>query len=171
MDATILNILKTGCSMQIDLFCVGKQDRNFLSLVQFYKQRIQHFSEINIYELEVKNIKDEVKRNQLENEKLIDLIKKRQKSRYINLWACDPTGQAFSSEQIATRISQKIDSGQALGFLIGGSMGLNQKTLEMCSQKISFSNMTFPHQLFRVILLEQIYRGLSIISGVPYHKA
>ena len=157
--------------MQIDLFCVGKQDRQFFTLVEFYEQRIQHFANLKIYELEVKNIKDEVRRNQIENEKLTELIKKRQKTKYINLWACEPTGQSFSSEQMAAKISHKRDMGQALGFVIGGSMGLNQKTLEICTEKLSFSKMTFPHQLFRVMLLEQIYRSLSIINGVPYHKA
>jgi len=157
--------------MQIDLFCVGKQDRQFLSLVEFYKQRIQHHAKLNIFELEVRNIKDEVKRNKIENQKMIELIKKRQKTKSINLWACDPKGQSLSSEQMAFKILQKKDTGQALGFLIGGSMGLSHLSLEMCSQKLSFSKLTFPHQLFRVMLLEQIYRSLSIIDGVPYHKA
>ena len=156
--------------MQIDLFCIGKQDRQFLSLVEFYKQRIQYHAKLNIYELEVKNIKDEVKRNQIENQKMIELIKKRQKLKQMNLWACDPKGQSFTSEQMAFELSKRKDAGQALGFLIGGSKGLSPSTLEMCSQKLSFSKMTFPHQLF---LRHAFGASLSQFShnwGIPYHK-
>ena len=157
--------------MQIDLFCVGKQDRQFAALVEFYSQRIKHYANLEVNELEVKNIRDEMKRHQLENEKLVQLLTKRNKSGFVKLLACDPRGEAFSSEQMANKILQIKDSGQALGFIVGGSRGLNERVLGMCTQRISFSCMTFPHQLFRVMLLEQVYRGLSIIHGAPYHKA
>ncbi len=157
--------------MQIDLFCVGKQERQFGYLVESYSQRIQHYAKFKIHELEVKNVRDESQRQRLENEKLVKILKKRDITPFSQLWACDLRGKAFSSEQVADQILQMQNSGQTLSIIVGGSRGLDDNVLGMCSQRISFSKMTFPHQLFRVMLLEQIYRWLSIIHGTPYHKA
>ena len=80
-------------------------------------------------------------------------------------------GKMFSSEQLAGKISQLGISGEShIQFIIGGSLGLSEKVLKEADLLLSFSKMTFPHQLMRVILLEQIYRSYRIIQGEPYHK-
>ena len=80
-------------------------------------------------------------------------------------------GKMFSSEQLAGKISQLAISGEShIQFIIGGSLGLSEKVLKEADLLLSFSKMTFPHQLMRVILLEQIYRSYRIIQGEPYHK-
>ena len=80
-------------------------------------------------------------------------------------------GQMLSSEQFAQKIDQLGIGGTShIQFIIGGSLGLSPQVLSRADAKLSFSKMTFPHQLMRVILLEQIYRGYRIICGEPYHK-
>ncbi len=73
--------------------------------------------------------------------------------------------------EFADSLSQKMTEGcSRVAFLIGGSLGLSQGALARCQEKLSFSAMTFPHQLFRVMLLEQIYRAFRIMGNEPYHK-
>ena len=80
-------------------------------------------------------------------------------------------GKMLSSEQLADKISQLGVKGEShIQFIIGGSLGLSEKVLKEADMLLSFSKMTFPHQLMRVILLEQIYRSYRIIQGEPYHK-
>ena len=80
-------------------------------------------------------------------------------------------GQMLDSEQLADKIEKWGVSGiSQIVFVIGGSLGLSKAVLNRADYKLSFSKMTFPHQLMRVILLEQIYRGFRIIANEPYHK-
>jgi len=80
-------------------------------------------------------------------------------------------GKNLSSEDLADKIENlMIDGINDITFLIGGSLGLSQEVIQRSNFKLSFSKMTFPHQLMRVILLEQVYRGFRIIKGEPYHK-
>ena len=80
-------------------------------------------------------------------------------------------GQMLDSVELSQKISKLgIDGISHIVFVIGGSLGLSSRVLKRADYKLSFSRMTFPHQLMRVILLEQIYRSYRIISGEPYHK-
>lgn len=80
-------------------------------------------------------------------------------------------GKMLSSEQLAGKINQLGVGGKShIQFIIGGSLGLSDKVVKEADMLLSFSKMTFPHQLMRVILLEQIYRSYRIIQGEPYHK-
>ena len=79
-------------------------------------------------------------------------------------------GEKLSSEGLAKKIKGLTDSGKDMTFVIGSSCGLSDRVKKAADMRLSFSDMTFPHQLMRVILLEQIYRGFRIISGEPYHK-
>jgi 23S rRNA (pseudouridine1915-N3)-methyltransferase len=80
-------------------------------------------------------------------------------------------GEAMSSVQLAGRLEALTTAGESsLVFIIGGSLGLSPEVLGRADMKLSFSKLTFPHQLMRVILLEQIYRSFRIIRGEPYHK-
>lgn len=84
--------------------------------------------------------------------------------------ACEPSGQNFTSEGFAEIFCDARDTSKKVVCVIGGSRGLDSKILERANLKISFSKMTFPHELFRVILLEQIYRAFTILAGKKYHK-
>ena len=85
--------------------------------------------------------------------------------------ALDLKGKHLTSEEFAQFISEKAVMGRPdLTFIIGGSLGISQEVLARADYKLCFSKMTFPHQLFRVMLIEQIYRGFRIINGEPYHK-
>jgi len=87
------------------------------------------------------------------------------------LVALDVRGEPVSSEQLSKRIDRLTLTGRSdITFIIGGSLGLPQEALERADWRLSFSKLTFPHQLMRVILLEQIYRNFKIARGEPYHK-
>jgi 23S rRNA (pseudouridine1915-N3)-methyltransferase len=87
------------------------------------------------------------------------------------LIALDIKGKQLSSEALAEKIETLSVYGTShITFVIGGSLGLSDEIINKADMKLSFSKMTFPHQLFRVILLEQIYRAFRIIKGEPYHK-
>ena len=79
-------------------------------------------------------------------------------------------GEALSSEELAQRLQELSIRGRRIVFIIGGSLGLHDSVLARADMRLSFSKMTFPHQLMRVVLLEQIYRSFRIIKGEPYHK-
>jgi len=92
-------------------------------------------------------------------------------SRDAYVFALEIQGEKPDSVSFAKLINQLMLQGKShIIFMIGGSLGLHQSVSETADQALSFSNMTFPHQLMRVILLEQIYRGFRIIKGEPYHK-
>ena len=84
--------------------------------------------------------------------------------------ALDLNGKQFTSEEFSKKIEDISMENSSITFIIGGSLGLNEEVLNMCNQKISFSKMTFPHQLFRVFLLEQIFRAFKISNGETYHR-
>jgi len=85
--------------------------------------------------------------------------------------ALDLTGESVTSPQLAKKIDKLATQGRSsLTFIIGGSLGLHQQVLEKAAWRLSFSSLTFPHQLIRLILLEQIYRSFKIIKGETYHK-
>ena len=86
------------------------------------------------------------------------------------LLACDRRGNACSSEELAAELRTMQDSGAKICFVIGGSHGLTEEVLGKASRTVSFSHLTFPHELFRIMLLEQLYRAFTIIAGKKYHK-
>lgn len=79
-------------------------------------------------------------------------------------------GEAYTSEGFAAMLAQAQTDGRRLVFVLGGSLGLSPAVLARCDKRLSLSNMTLPHQLARVVLLEQVYRGMRIVHGHPYHK-
>jgi len=84
--------------------------------------------------------------------------------------ACDRRGASYNSQQLADKLRNAQDRGAKICFVIGGSHGLSAAVLQRANFAVSFSSLTFPHELFRVILLEQIYRCCTIIAGKKYHK-
>lgn len=143
---------------KINIICVGKIKEEFYrSAVNEYLKRLSRFAKVEIKELsEGKNLLEEG-----EN------ILRQTKGKIIALCI---EGKKQSSEEFAKTIKSYIDKGEELSFIIGSSCGLSNEVKNSADIKLSFSEMTFPHMLMRVILVEQIYRAFMINVGSEYHK-
>ena len=159
--------------MKITILCVGKVKEKFYRMaIDEYVKRLGRYCKLEIIELADEKTPD----NASEHEET--LIKDKEGERILKNIRREATvialaieGKMFSSEQLVGKISQLAISGEShIQFIIGGSLGLSEKVLKEADLLLSFSKMTFPHQLMRVILLEQIYRSYRIIQGEPYHK-
>ena len=159
--------------MKITILCVGKVKEKFYRMaIDEYVKRLGRYCKLKIIEVSDEKTPD----NASEHEE--SLIKDKEGERILKNIRREATvialaieGKMLSSEQLAGKISQLGISGEShIQFIIGGSLGLSEKVLKEADLLLSFSKMTFPHQLMRVILLEQIYRSYRIIQGEPYHK-
>lgn len=157
--------------MDIEIICVGKLKEKYLKDgINEYTKRISRFAKVSIKELKdepsTESKSEEAKVLEIEGKRIIEAIKK---NNYVI--ALDIKGEKLSSEQLAEKIETlKIAGVSSVSFIIGGSHGLSEEVRNRADYKLSFSDMTFPHQLMRLILAEQIYRALTIEQGLPYHK-
>lgn len=149
----------------INLVCVGNLKEKFSKdEQQEYSKRLSSFCKLNIIEIK--------EQNHLENPTLIlekegeDILKKLKG--YVVL--CDVNANQISSEMFAKKIDSLMQKNSTLTFVIGGSYGVSKTVAENAHEKISFSMMTFPHNLFRIMMLEQLYRSFAILNGKTYHK-
>ena len=156
----------------INIICVGKiKEKFFKDAIDEYSKRLSKYCKLNIIELPDEKIPEKTNQN-IENEiktkecnNIINHIKK--DSYVISL---DLTGKQLSSEEFSKNIENISMQSSQITFIIGGSLGLTDKVLSMSNQKICFSKMTFPHQLIRVFLLEQIFRAFKISRRETYHR-
>lgn len=138
------------------IIAVGKIKRDFVkSGIKFYQKQI---SKLNIIEIKQTN-------KELEGTTILTLLKPND-----FVVALDIQGSIFTSEEFSKKLDTYKNNSKSLVFLIGGSTGLSDEVKLRADELISFSKLTFPHELFRLILIEQIYRAESIIAGKPYHK-
>ena len=144
--------------IKIDIVCVGKIKEEFYrAAVAEYAKRLSRFCKLEIIELpEGKNLEEEG-----------NTILKRMRGYVVALCV---EGDKLSSTEFASKLKALCDRGEHITFLIGSSYGLSASVKQASHQKLSFSDMTFPHQLMRVILCEQIYRAFMINGGGEYHK-
>lgn len=144
----------------IRVLCVGKIKEKYLEeLINDYKKRIGKYIKIEIIELkDDSDYKVEVS-NLLKNIRLSDY----------NI-GLDIKGKMYKSEEFAEKIDKILPYNSNITFIIGGSLGLSDEVRDVCNELISFSSLTFPHGLFRGILLEQIYRACKINNHESYHK-
>ena len=152
--------------MKINIVAVGKIKDDFLkAAVEEYKKRISRFAEITVIELpEAPPSKTEAEQIAFESSEIFPKLKG-------VIIATDIDGKQLSSKDFSSFIESKCVSGESeFTFVIGGSYGLDDKIKNSAALRLSFSKMTFPHQLFRVMLCEQIYRALTIKNNLPYHK-
>lgn len=152
--------------MKINIVCVGKiKEKYFLDAIDEYKKRLSRFVSFNIIEVDEASKEENLDtKNEIEGKKLLE------KCSGINI-CLDRQGKELESTQLAKFIENKQVSGVSeISFVIGGSNGLSKEILEKATLILSFGKITFPHQLFRVVLTEQIYRAITIINGLPYHK-
>lgn len=152
--------------MKVNIICVGKiKEKFFTDAINEYLKRLSRFADVKIIEVdEASNITNLEQKSKIEGERLLS------KSSGI-IVALDGGGRLFSSSEIADFIHKKeVNGDSVISFIIGGSNGLSKEVLDRSSLILSFGKITFPHQLFRVVLMEQIYRAFTIIAGLPYHK-
>ncbi len=159
--------------MKIRILCVGKVKEKYLrDAIDEYMKRMQKFADMEI--LEVSDEKTEERASETEMESVLSKEGERL-MKFIGdrdfVTVLDICGVKVSSEGLAERIKNTILKGSStLDFVIGGSLGLSDSVKKRADFRLSFSDMTFPHQLMRVILLEQIYRAFKINNNEPYHK-
>ena len=157
--------------LHINLYCVGKVKEQYLrDAIDEYLKRISKYCSISIIELPDKPIPE--KSNSTLESQIIEaesngIINKINISSY--KIALDLTGKQYTSEEFAEKINKIQLSNSTISFIIGGSLGLSDDLKRICNEKISFSKMTFPHQLMRVIFLEQLFRSFKINNNEKYH--
>ena len=159
--------------MQIDIICVGKVKEQYLrDAIAEYSKRLGRYCKLNILEVAdektpehaSEGVERQIKAK--EGERIAKHIKP---GAYVIALAID--GQQVTSEGFARKIDQLgIQGVSHIQFVIGGSIGMDDAILRQANYKLSFSKMTLPHQLMRVILLEQVYRAYKINAHEPYHK-
>ena len=159
--------------MKITILCVGKiKEKYFTDAIAEYSKRLSRYCKLEILEAADEKTPDragEALERQIKEREAQRVLKYLKEDSYVIALAID--GKKFTSEKFASCIDDLGVKGVShITFLIGGSLGMDQSLLDRADLKLSFSDMTFPHQLMRVILLEQIYRAYRIISGEPYHK-
>ena len=147
----------------IKIICIGKLKEDYLKkAMEEYKKRITKYSKIEMIELE-----DESNGNILEKEKTKILKYINEKDYVITL---EIDGSSIDSMELSKKIESIYLNYSNITFIIGGSYGLNDDIKKRSNYALSFSKLTFPHQLFRVMLLEQIYRSFKIMHHETYHK-
>jgi|SRR5699024_4543622 len=159
--------------MHIQIIGVGKVREKYLKLgIAEFEKRLQPYCKLSIIELADEQAPENL------SEKELNLVKNKEGERILSrvketdyVIALDIQGKQHSSESLSVMIEQLSYQGKnKIVFLIGGSNGLSDTVLKRANDKLSFSKMTFPHQLMKLILLEQVYRGFKIMKGEPYHK-
>lgn len=159
--------------MKITVACVGKiKEKYFTDAVNEYAKRLSRYVTLNIEEVPDEKAPENMSEAQMLNVKEIEgqrLLKKISKDSYIVALVIG--GKKMRSESLADFMADSMVKGVShITFVIGGSLGLSNEVIKGADLKLSFSDMTFPHQLMRVILLEQIYRANRIMKNEPYHK-
>ncbi|SHM97221.1 23S rRNA (pseudouridine1915-N3)-methyltransferase [Anaerosporobacter mobilis DSM 15930] len=159
--------------MKITVLCVGKIKEKYFTLgIDEYAKRLSRYCKLEIIEVPDEKTPD----NASENEELQIKAKEGDKLlRYIKdnafVIALAIEGKMLTSEELSEKMEQLgINGDSNVVFVIGGSLGLDKRILDRADYKLSFSKMTFPHQMMRMVLLEQVYRGFRIMKGEPYHK-
>lgn len=158
--------------MNINIICLGKlKEKYLLDGVNEYLKRISKYSNIKIIELPDEAIPENASSKEIENIQKIEAekIKKNIKSQDYNI-TLDLTGKQLSSEEFASKIEDITIKGfSTINFIIGGTTGLSRELVTNSNFVFSFSKLTFPHQLIRLFLTEQIFRAFKILNNEKYH--
>ena len=159
--------------MNISIIVVGKLKEKYLKTgIDEYLKRMSSYAKVEIVEIPDEKAPEELSAAEMEQVKQKEgekLLAKLSQDSYVIALAID--GRMKSSEELADSLDKLATYGKSkIAFVIGGSLGLSDEVLKRANEKLSFSKMTFPHQLMRLILLEQVYRAYRINRGEPYHK-
>jgi 23S rRNA (pseudouridine1915-N3)-methyltransferase len=159
--------------MNIQIVCIGKlKEKYWIEALSEYRKRLSKYCTISIDELKEERLSDNASPAQeqevieKEGERILGRLKA---GTYVI--ALDIRGKALSSEELAEAMNNLAINGRSdVAFIIGGSLGLSKAVLQRADMRLSFSKMTFPHQMMRIILLEQLYRSFKINRNETYHK-
>jgi 23S rRNA (pseudouridine1915-N3)-methyltransferase len=157
--------------LKINILAIGSIKESYIKLgIDEYQKRLSRFVDLTILELpetplKTPNKEDIKKALQVDGVHLKKVIPQ---GAYVII--LDRQGQVFTNEALANRIDTLQQKNSQLVLIIGGSHGVDESIVALAKEKWSFSALTFPHQLFRLFLLEQIYRSMTILKGHPYHK-
>lgn len=158
--------------LTINIICVGKvNEKYFKDSIQEYSKRLSKYCKLNILELPDEKIPDKINENlsyHIESKECDNIINHIKRDSYII--CLDLTGKEISSIEFSKKIENISMQSSNISFIIGGSLGLTEKILNLSNEKLCFSKMTFPHQLIRIFLLEQIFRAFKISNGETYHR-
>ncbi len=158
--------------IKISVICVGKiKEKYWIDAIAEYSKRLSRYCKLSVIEVADEKTKEGASDSEC------DVIKKKEAEKILKkieddglVCTLEIKGKRFKSEEFASFIDESANRTSHIQFIIGGSLGLHKSVIERSDMAISFSDMTFPHQMMRVILLEQIYRGFRITNGEPYHK-
>ena len=159
--------------MKISIVSVGKLKEKYLKQgIQEYLKRLGAYAKVDVIE-----VADEKAPENMSEAEMLE-VKRKEGERILSQIAPDTyvitleiNGKMLSSEQLAAKMDELATYGKSkIAFVIGGSLGISNDVQNRSDLALSFSKMTFPHQLMRLILLEQVYRGFRINRGEPYHK-
>lgn len=159
--------------MNIDIAAVGKiKEKYLVDGIKEYSKRLSRYCTLKVIEVEDERTPETMSEKEMEEAKRKEgerLLSRIPDQALVIALAID--GKQLSSEELSVKISNlMVDGTSHIVFIIGGSLGLSDEVLARSQMKLSFSKMTFPHQMMRMILLEQIYRAFKIIENEPYHK-
>ena len=152
--------------MKVNIIAIGKVKEKYITdAIAEYAKRLSRYVDFKIIELpDAPPAKSPEEQRHIESEELLAKAKG-------FVMALDPRGKELSSEDFANLFQTKCNDGiSEFSLLIGGSHGHSNELREKADMILSFGKMTFPHQLFRVMVIEQIYRAMTIVAGTPYHK-
>ncbi|WP_346235138.1 23S rRNA (pseudouridine(1915)-N(3))-methyltransferase RlmH [Lysinibacillus telephonicus] len=159
--------------MNITIISVGKLKEKYLKMgIEEYVKRLSSYAKIDLVE-----VADEKAPEQLSDAEM-EIVKRKEGERILakisegmHVIALAIDGKMKSSEELAAELESLMTYGTSkITFVIGGSLGLHDDVLKRADEKLSFGKMTLPHQLMKLVLVEQIYRSFRIIKGEPYHK-
>ena len=159
--------------MNISVICVGKlKEKYWTDAIAEYSKRLKRFCTFEIIELKESRLPDKAgpaEEQQVKESEGEEILKKIKDNMYVI--ALEVQGKKLSSEKLAEKMNKiTLDGNSNIAFVIGGSLGLSTAVSRRADFSLSFSDMTFPHQMMRVILLEQIYRSFKINHNETYHK-
>ena len=159
--------------LNINILCVGKIKENYLKdAINEYSKRLSKYCNLNIIEVPdetVPNKLSDVVIEDIKNKEASKMLEQLKKETY--LICLDLKGKEYNSEEFSEKIQDiAVQGNSSITFVIGGTLGIGKAVLEKSKEKICFSKMTFPHQLIRVFVLEQIFRAFKISLGETYHR-
>ena len=159
--------------MNITIASVGKIKEKYLEDgIKEYAKRLSKYCKLNFIEVQDEKAPEKLslqEENIIKNKEGVKLLSKIKENSYLIALAID--GEQLTSDKFSEKIDKiMLDGKSDITFVIGGSLGLSDEILKRSDYRLSFSKMTFPHQLMKMILLEQVYRGFRISRGEPYHK-
>ncbi len=159
--------------MQVKVIAVGKLKEKYLKKgIEEYAKRLGAYTKFEIVEVADEEAPENLSQAEMNQVKALegDRILQKLSSQEV-VFALDLNGKQMTSEDFAQTLEDKMTYGQSkLTFIIGGSLGLSQEVLDRAQHQLSFGPMTFPHQVMRLIVAEQVYRAFRIIRNEPYHK-